>query len=218
LDAIKAIYAESMDVTVHEQKWLIQNVPFYELPADCNKESCPYVCNTFMTPTGIDAEEILYTAGMELNEEELKVLFTKRPELLKFSSENNNAIELLGHDNKRVLNDGFLAFIPEIKRILVAYNPNAHMTFTDAANTVNPDEFETGMNSDINVNDDLLSIFNEKEIKEIEKEYYDELTREGNDKVIDDSGDEQIEVDPENWDESTDSTNSEGEKPNVSMD
>jgi len=31
-----------------------------------------------MTPTGIDAEEILYTTGMELNEEELKVLFTKR--------------------------------------------------------------------------------------------------------------------------------------------
>lgn len=92
------------------------------------------------------------------------------------------------------------------------------MTFTDAANTINPDEFETGTNSDINVNDDLLSIFNEKEIKAIEKEYYDELTREGNDKVIDDSGDEQIEVDPENWDESTDSTNAEGEKPNVSMD
>jgi len=111
-----------------------------------------------------------------------------------------------------------LAFVPEIKRILVAYNPNAQMTFTNDKNVINPDEFDTGMDNRINVNDDLLSIFNEKEIKEIEKEYYDELTKEGNDKVIDDSGDEQIEVDPENWDESTDSTNSEGENPNVSMD
>lgn len=64
------------------------------------------------------------------------------------------------------------------------------MTFTDAKNVINPDEFETGMDSRINVNDDLLSIFNEKEIKAIEKEYYDELTKEGDDKVIDDSGDE----------------------------
>lgn len=185
------IYEESMDVTTHEQKWLTQNVPFYKLPADCNKESCPYICNEFITPTGINAEEILYTTGMELSEEELKGLFTKHQELLKFSDENNNAIELLSHSNERKLTEeGFLSFIPDIKRILVSVSPNAQMTFTNAKSSIDPEEFATGMDSTIFVNDDLYKVFTEKEILEIEKEYYDELTKEGNDNVIDDSGDE----------------------------
>jgi hypothetical protein len=58
------------------------------MPATCTKEDCPYICDEFVTPNGIDIDEMLSKAQskkessgfLSMISEDLKVIYSKSSE------------------------------------------------------------------------------------------------------------------------------------------
>lgn len=85
---VERAYAKSQELTQEEASTILDKQMF-KMPETCTKEDCPYICDEFITPNGINIDEMLENAQtgkkgdtgfLSMISEDLKVKFSKSTE------------------------------------------------------------------------------------------------------------------------------------------
>ena len=90
--SLENLYAQHQTLTELEYSTILEEYAEFQIPDSCTEKECPYICEEFITPNGINAEEILTTKNLAVSltsendqeggfldmiEDELKVMYSQ---------------------------------------------------------------------------------------------------------------------------------------------
>lgn len=65
--SLENLYAQHQSLTDLEYAAIIEEYAEFAIPEGCTEKECPYICQEFITPNGINAEEILTTKTLAVS-------------------------------------------------------------------------------------------------------------------------------------------------------
>lgn len=65
---------------------ILDQYSFFKVPEGCTKETCPYICEEFITPKGINIDEMFTTNTLSVNKKSDEI--TNKPDFLSLINED----------------------------------------------------------------------------------------------------------------------------------
>merc|ERR1712072_1603062 len=91
---LRSLYNQANSISQDEWTNIMETKKIFQIPEDCTTKSCPYICKGFITPSGVNAQELFAANSMKYHDK----VKSKKHHLRNVKSLTKKIVEQLGID------------------------------------------------------------------------------------------------------------------------